>query len=622
MDYKHLKEALEYGTQVGGGKSLLFKEAHAADKWQEIQQSLFYKEMLQEVVEVGEKLLDEPITSLSFSQYKIFDETGSRKQFERTYFARRQRLNAFAILSKVYGERKYIEALENTIWAICDEYTWCLPAHLGGTSISIVENLNGHAPSLGEIRAKVREHRYVVDLFAAETAFALTELISMLEDKLAPIVVYRARREVKERILDPYCELNSSFGWERVTMNWAAVCGAGVGASAMYLIKDDSTLAPIIQRLLGTMECFLDGFHEDGACTEGMGYWNYGFGFFVYFAELLKERTAGKIDLMESEKIKQIALFQQKGYLSGDYVVSFSDGSLTSKFHSGLTHFLKKRIPELEAPDMKYRSGFNDDHCFRWAHTIRNLVWSDSTSECTRWGEAFYFLSDSQILVSRKEYGDRMVCLAAKGGHNNEPHNQNDIGSFIVHVNGETLLTDPGAGEYTKQYFGSERYTFICNGSQGHSVPVIDGGYQKAGMEHRAEILDVHTSAEKDMFVLDIAKAYGHDHLQSLIRSLTFEKRGRGKLIVSDKYTFNQQPSSIVERFVSFIPPVQLGEGRVSIQGENSAELVFDAAKLDCSIQKVDFINHQAVKVDLYLIDLAVKSPTFEEHVVVCIELV
>ncbi|TVY12019.1 hypothetical protein [Paenibacillus cremeus] len=428
MNYKELKEALDFGTQAGGN-SLMFTEGRSNEKWLEIREAAFYKDMLAEITEASSRLLNEPIEALPYSLYKIFDETGSRKEYERAYFKRRLRLNTFAIMSKLYGEKKYIEALEDTIWAICDEYTWCLPAHLGGTSVSIVENINGREPSAGEISARVREHRHVVDLFAAETGFALTELIAMLEDRLSPLVVYRARTEVKERILEPYCELNSSFHWERVTMNWAAVCGAGVGAAAMYLIKDDATLAPIIQRLMGTMNCFLSGFHEDGACTEGIGYWNYGFGFFVSFAELLKQRTAGQIDLMQGEKIKQIALYQQKSYLTGDHVVSFSDASLTAKYQLGLTHLLKQKYPEVEIPDLKHRATFEDDHCYRWAHAIRNLVWCDSRLTGGRWGEAFYYLPDSQLLVSRwAADNESLVCFAAKSGHNNEPHNQNDIG--------------------------------------------------------------------------------------------------------------------------------------------------------------------------------------------------
>ncbi|TDF91241.1 heparinase II/III domain-containing protein [Paenibacillus piri] len=619
MDYRGLQEALEYGTRAASGKQALFGEGHAAHKWQEIKQSAYYRELLQEVVATGELLLNEPIIALPYSQYKIFDETGSRIEYERAYFARRQRLNTFAILSMTYGEPRYIEALENSIWAICDEYTWCLPAHLNGTSISVVENINGHTQGMGELRAKVREHRRVVDLFASETGFALTEIVSMLEDKLAPLIVYRARKEVKERILDPFCELNASFHWERLTMNWAAVCGAGVGAAAMYLIEDDAMLAPIVQRLIATMDCFLSGFQEDGACTEGIAYWNYGFGFFVYFAELLKQRTGGKVDLMQGEKIKQIALFQQKSYLTGDYTVSFSDASLRSAYQLGLTHHLKKRYPELEVPHVKYRAGFNDDHCYRWAHAIRNLVWSDSGQESADWGEAFYYLQDSQMLVSRKGDAERMVCFAAKGGHNDEPHNQNDIGSFILHVNGETLLTDPGAGQYTKQYFGKERYTFICNGSHGHSVPVIAGGYQLQGEEHRAQIMEADSSEGKDSFVLDIAKAYGNDSLQSLIRSFTFDKNGR--LTVQDRFKF-AQPTAVTERFVSYIEPVVLPDGRIRIQGKNGIELLYDANKLASAIQCVDFVNHQSENVQLYLIDLTLKSPAVEEQLTIRVELI
>ena len=46
------------------------------------------------------------------------------------------------------------------------------------------------------------------------------------------------------------------------------------------------------------------------------------------------------------------------------------------------------------------------------------------------------------------------------------------------------LLTDLGAGEYTKEYFHEGRYRILCNNSFGHSVPVIDGEGQKEGGEY------------------------------------------------------------------------------------------------------------------------------------------
>ncbi|TVY12020.1 hypothetical protein [Paenibacillus cremeus] len=183
------------------------------------------------------------------------------------------------------------------------------------------------------------------------------------------------------------------------------------------------------------------------------------------------------------------------------------------------------------------------------------------------------------------------------------------------------MLTDPGAGEYTKQYFGKERYSFLCNGSQGHSVPVIDGSYQQQGRAYEGKILDVQTGPDKDVLVMDIAQAYAHDRLQSLIRRLTFEKKGKGRLVVQDRYTFREPPASIVERFVTFLKPTEIAEGRVRIQGRRTAELVYDADQLACTIQRADFVNHQSGKVDLYLIDLAVKSPGVEEQVTVSVEI-
>ena len=47
--------------------------------------------------------------------------------------------------------------------------------------------------------------------------------------------------------------------------------------------------------------------------------------------------------------------------------------------------------------------------------------------------------------------------LAAKGGHNGEMHNQNDVGNLIVHAFGESLVADLGRGRYTRAYFGPAR---------------------------------------------------------------------------------------------------------------------------------------------------------------------
>ncbi len=609
MNMVDVKEALEYGSKNRGGAAALFTEGKNLEKWEEIRTSPYYKDILNEILESGEKFLKSPVRALPFSLYKIFEQSGSRKEYEKEYFERRGRLNTFAILSLVYNREEHIHALEDILWAICDEYTWSLPAHLGGHSLAIVENVNAKAETDGKVKPSLWEHSRTVDLFAAETGFALAEILSLLEGKLSPLVVYRARNEIRKRILEPYCEMNTPFWWESYTNNWAAVCAGSIGAAAMYLIEDDAMLAPIIAKLMDTMECFLSGYEADGACTEGLGYWSYGFGFFTAFASLLRQRTGGKMDLFNSEKVWQIALFQQKCFLSENKIISFSDGSVETTYRKGLTHYLKSLYEEVEIPDEKYAAGFHADHCYRWSHSIRDLVWSNSSYPSGRFGEATYYLEDSQWFIARKVLGDHTVCFVAKGGHNNEPHNHNDVGNFLLHADGETLLADTGAGEYTKQYFGPERYTFFCNSSEGHSVPVIEGRYQSVGAEYRAKILEVKTSKECDRLSMDIAKAYDSKNLKSLVRSFTFDKTGDTLLRITDSFNFESAPSSVMERFISFHKPEVREKGKVRLSGKKAGvDILFDEEQLECRIGKEVFMNHQAVPVDIYTIDLVFRQ--------------
>jgi len=139
------------------------------------------------------------IPGLSFSAYKAFDERGDRGLYESAYFERRRALVALALASWLWKRGADLEALENLIWAVCDEYSWALPAHLGGTS------LDPACLPYGEAKADSKApHPELLDLFSCETAFALSEICSILQGSLTPIVAERARREVERRVLIPF----------------------------------------------------------------------------------------------------------------------------------------------------------------------------------------------------------------------------------------------------------------------------------------------------------------------------------------------------------------------------------------------------------------------------------
>lgn len=603
LNLSSIREALDFGSK-NGGKPLFCGAADPA-KWNEIRTSEFYAEERNAIKAAAEKYHKVPISVLPYSLFKIYDETGSRFEYENAYFDRRGRLNTFAAMSLISGKKQDLHALEDILWAICDEYTWCLPAHLGGKGTRVPRK----SLSIDDkhIAPEEKDAAKVIDLFSAETGFALAEILHLLGGSLSAMVAFRVKCEIKKRILEPYCSLGSMSSWETNNSNWAGVCAGSVGAAALYLIEDNAALAPIIYRLIGTTDRYLEGFGEDGATAEGIGYWEYGFGFFTYFAALLFQRTGGKLDLFAAEKIERIALFAQKCYLNGNNVASFSDCPRSFRCNPGLLQYLKRRFGNVELPENRYRCGLYDDTCNRWGHFIRNLVWKGKAAGDS--GDAAYFLRNVQWMTARK-IGACAVAFAAKGGNNAESHNHNDLGSFLLDVNGDVLLVDLGAGEYTAQYFGPERYSIFSCGSQGHSVPVIEGGYQQAGAKYCAKVLSAQLAPNEDLFRLDLTGAYQNDNLHSLIRSFVFENADRQALILTDAYKFDRKPSSVTERFITLQKPEAIANDTVRLNGTNGrVDILFDPKIAGCRFYYTELESRRPNRPIVYVIDFELKRP-------------
>lgn len=539
---------------------------------------------------LGDSLRGEVLPVLLFSDFCRYEEDGDRTRFELGtygYFSRRKKLLTFAILAWLYEKKEDIAALEDILWAILDEYTWTLPAHCAGTGLK-----------------SLQEDGYIIDLFAAETGFALTETVTLVGDLLHPIICKRVAREVEKRILS---RADADFFWKRATHNWASVCGGNVGMTAMYTVTDNARLAHILSVSLSAMESYLSGIHDDGACLEGLAYWGYGFGYFVAFADMLRRRTAGKIDLFADEKVHQTALFYQKCFFPNKATVTFSDAAEGTSFSFGMTAFLHGIYPDCILPKPEYiRHTYQKSGCFRFAFGIRQMVWAkDNFDENTGEPAGTWLLPDAQWYLSTSE---NLVSIAAKAGNNGEPHNHNDIGNFEIYKNGATVIADIGGGEYTKEYFNNNfRYGIFCCGSQGHNVPIVEGHFQSAGGEFAAK--DVRLT--EGGITADIAGAYADENLRSLLRDIAFDHR-TGRVTVSDRYTFEKTPTGVTERFLLTVAPV-VGEDTVTIRsGGETMTLHYDGAALSVSLSTVTDKNHVVKDRTTYVLDFSVRAPQKE----------
>ena len=476
----------------------------------------YINELWQYWNEKGETL---EFKALPYSKWKLFWETGDRGLYEDEYFERRYFIEHALPLALIYPENeRFVAKLSDAIFAICDEYTWCLPAHQGQRD----KNDNSR-----------------VDLFASETSFYLALIDTLLGDRLDPLIRDRIRVEVKRRIFDTILGCECYGWWETGSTNWTAVCTGSVGG-AMMLLAPELMDEAMENRLVKAMRGFLAGFAEDGICTEGCGYWAYGVSFFVQFADMLKTFTDGRVDLFKEEKVRAIATFPQRMFLSGKASVSFADGPRSLEYTFGVMHRLKTEYPEdvlIYSPEY----GSYDIGCGRLCIRLFAAIW-----HCDE-----YYNNPADSTACFEEYAANAAWLtkrtvkygfAAKAGHNAEMHNHNAVGSFILARDGRHILTDVGAGAYTRQYFSEVRYDIFEPASKSHSVPLIDGLQQSVGREFCAK--DV--KYEKGSFSFDMAGAYATDKLASLGREF---KLYDDRIELTDTYAFNEE-CPVVERIV------------------------------------------------------------------------
>ena len=484
----------------------------------QIQNEAILKDWLQGLREKAEEYRGTEIAEWTMQDYERFYRDGNRLAFEEKYFDRRGRLTTYALMVFVYRDKDFLPLLEEVIEKICDEPTWVLPAHLPEGST---------------------EGRTFIDLFAAETGSALSEIKYLLADVLSDAIKARMHEEVRERVVEPYVNHGSEFWWFTITTNWSAVCSGCAALSCMYDGTAEEAERAI--ELAGeSMKYFLSGFSEEGVCMEGYSYWTYGFGSFLTHADAAYKFTDGKVNYFADERVHQIARFMNGGILRTGTPVAFADASAKEGVSLAYAYYLSAKYSDIGLADGGWAE-YADDVCYRWVRLVRTFVWvpyyKNQAHEETKQQGVSYYPDAGWYIKKTPSY-----ILCAKGGHNAEPHNHNDVASFYIDDYSKQVLNDLGSGEYTRDYFAEKRYEFFVCGSQGHNVPIIDGKLQEPGADRKATILEVSDNVLR----MEAAKAYAMDELKSFVRCLEMTD---DEIMLTDH--FEGEIHEIRERFIT-----------------------------------------------------------------------
>jgi hypothetical protein len=520
--------------------------------------ALAEKESFKRIITEAEKLLRSPISEQPDELYLDFSRTGNRTRWQRVSGRRRSRVRTFVLAECLENKGRFVPAFEEIVKVLCSERTWVMPAHDSDLT-------NFHGKSVD------------IDLGSSSLAWSLATADYLLADKLSPETRRLIRDNLERRIFQPYRDMVSGKReknwWMTGTNNWNAVCLASVTGSALAVIDSRETRALFIAAAEGYSKNFLEGFTDDGYCSEGLGYWNYGFGYYIMLSELIYQATDGKVDLLQDAKVKQAATFGSRIEIINGVYPAFADCSIRARPSSLLMYFISRRLGlglrNWEQIDLVSAGGsLYESMMYSFPNSASRSLPAQNASQGP--GIRSWFENAGILICRPARNSASSLAVALKGGHNNEHHNHNDVGSFVVVLADKPLLLDPGGEVYTARTFSGRRYESKVLNSFGHPVPLVNGKLQRTGRQAGGRIVRHDFTEDTDTMVLDISSAYDVPELEKLQRQFDYCRQDSGSLTVTDEVVFSK-PCDFGTALITFDKWQQLSDSSLVIRDQDKA---------------------------------------------------
>jgi hypothetical protein len=492
----------------------------------------------------------------------------------------------------VEGQGRFLDDIINGVWALCEESFWGVSAH--------------HYSRRFE-RGLPDTAFPVVDLFAAETGSLLAWTHYLLRPALVdelPVVLDRIEREVHARILEPYRTVDD-WMWlgikpradDRAPNNWNPWIHSNVLAANLLLESDPEVRAATIDRALTGIDAFLAGYHSDGGCDEGISYWGRAGGSLFDCLDLLARASDDQLNAFDLPLIQEIGRYVYRAHIGGPWYVNFADGAAKTTPEPGVVYQYGKRIndPRLMAQAAeaeRQRKGLPETKLS--IGRVLASVFDPIPDEVMAQPPPLIrdsWMDGIQVLTAREREGSTEgLFLAAKGGHNAESHNHNDVGHFIVGLDGAPVLIDVGVETYTRKTFSDERYEIWTMQSAYHNLPTINGHQQAPGREFGARNVEAAVSNDTAALSLDIAAAYPREAgIRSWRRTIRLERGEDAQVTLRDRWDLESAPGEMTLTLMAASDVEVVALGVLRCTGVNRPlDVRFDPELFKVDIERID----------------------------------
>ncbi len=550
-----------------------------------------------QIIDRAERYAQQSIPPLPATLYLEYKRNGDRNRYQRPWSERRYMLNTMVIAECLQAEGRFLDPITDIIWAICEESSWTLPAHIGA------QKLRTDLPDTTEP---------IVALFSAETANCLAWTHYLLKDHLdmvSPLTSARIEREIKQRILTPYLQ-RDDFGWMgfgtrargQRPNNWNPWINSNVLTATLLIETDAKRRIQLVGKVLGSLDNFYVPYPSDGSCDEGPSYWGRAGASMFDCLELLFCASDGRIDLFDEPSIGEMGRFIYRTHIVDDYFVNVGDCSGRLGIYRDVVHRYGRRIGD---PQMQALAACNVDpnsllanrSAFRSLGRTLYAVFNTSglaearTDSAPLVRDVWLGHEDMQLMVARDAEGSADgLYVACWGGHNGQSHNHNDVGNFILFANGRPFIIDAGKPTYTRQTFSSDRYKIWSMQSAWHNVPTVNGAMQGAGRSYGAKCVSYNAGDSFAQLQMEIAGAYPKEaSVRSWIRTVRLNRGVDVRVI--DVFDLTDRTGVVEQNLITPCRVTQPAPDRLVLEDAETGTAVslhFDQGRLKAQLDRLD----------------------------------
>lgn len=535
-------------------------------------------------IKEAENAIDYNWPVVKATDYLEIIRSGDRRQ--SVYSAPRKVLIALVMGELIEGKGRFTDQIVNGVWYYSEQTWWGWSAHL--TAQKAPHGL----PDVDEP---------TIDLGVGEIANVLSWTWFLFHDefdKIHPLIAKRLKDEIMKKAVIPYYE-RDDFWWmgfdeNRTVNNWNPWTNHNMLTAILILEDDQQQKGKGVEKVVRSLDAFVDVYPDDGGCDEGPSYWGRAGASLYQCLDLLKRATNNKFDVYDNQLIKNMGNFIYKAYINYPYFINFADADAKTGGRPQIVYSYGK---DIEDPIMQNFGAFlakKQD----WGEKtpggkideqIMQLIYLDEIANAKAENALIsdFWLPNLEVGGARDKAGSSEgFFFVAKGGHNSESHNHNDLGTCVMYYNGKPCLIDIGRETYTAKTFSSRRYEIWTMQSQYHNIPTINGVQQSPGAKFKAKNAIFSADDKKAIFAVDISDAYPENaNVKKWVRSYVLERGKEFRIL--DKYELTKVANeSTTLNFVTYCKVSEIAAGKLQLKGDGfTLELKFNSKAVSPKIE-------------------------------------